>query len=212
MDIGKAGMKEGHEMPGLQGKELNLGELSELAGKIRSRLRYDALDTGMNRAATSERKGVVKEIKHELLQLSDHMVTFAAMHEGNVVGFLAVEKTPSGKKASVKALWTSVPSTAQRPIVGKLLNTAKHYLTDHGYPKLKIEPISASPDFAVVTANPTIGRFLRIERNANAEERMDIQIAEEETMSHVASPSIVGGETFSAPEDEAQESHMPENV
>jgi hypothetical protein len=200
MDKGNGEMREAPneiEMPGLQGKAVELGELSELASKIRQGNRYDALDTGNNRAAVSERKSALSGVKNEMRHSRGHMNAFVAMHEGNVVGFLAVETTPAGKQAAIQEMWTSLPGRRQRAIVGTLLTTARNYLVEHGYPKLKAEPLSASTDFSVVASNPELGRFLRIsEPDA---EPTNISIAPEEPEGPEAA-----GDDFDAPLESGQ--------
>ena len=206
MDMSGSKMGEGAEaMPGMQVQQLGLKELSDLAPQIRA-LRYNALDTGKNRAPILERKGDLKEVKHDFLHSAQHKIAFAALHEGKVVGFLSVDKVPQGKVATIDDLWASVPGRPQRGVVGKLLNAARDYLTDHGYPKLRAAPIHASSDFSVVTANPEIGRFLRIS-HPEAEDVIDIAIAPEELPTVSDAPSL-SPETHTGSSDSEPDTHL----
>lgn len=178
------GMKESQEqMPALQARPVSAAELGELAPKIRSDLRYSPLNTEEDRGPYAHRKSALGAVRHDLLRPADHMTAFAAMHEGKVVGFLAVEKTPQGKKAAIRELWTSLPGRPQRAVVAALLNTAKRYLVDHGYPKLEAKPVSASDEFSVMKRTPELGRFLRVSDGETGEAVEDIEIAEEDETS-----------------------------
>ena len=175
-------MKQSAEqLPGIRVVPVeSAGELSEYGSGIR-RLRYDALNTEENKGPWLRRRGAVSEIKKSFKRPADHDVAYVAMDGEDVVGFLAVEKTPAGKRADIRQLWTSLPGHPQRAVIAKLIGAAKHYLTDRGYPRLTALRISPSADFRVIKDSPVGGRYLRMkDPEALEDDPMDIAVAEEE--------------------------------
>ena len=167
------------EMPGLRVERIT--SLSAYAAKIRA-LRYNALDTTQNRAGFDEKRGAVSEIKHSLRAPGDHDAIYVAEDGEKLLGFLAVEKsTVSGKRATIRQLWTARPGRSQYLIMAKLIGAAKQDLTDNGYTKLNAMRLSPSSHFSVMQEAQS--RYLRMTDPDNASaEPVDIDIDESELL------------------------------
>lgn len=153
--------------------------LSEYASQIRG-LRYNALNIGENRAPLLARRKELGAVKHTLTHPHPDAL-FIAKDGEKVIGFLAVKRTPEGRKAQIRQLWTSLPGHPQRAVMAGLIKTAKHELTDHGYPRLNVDRISPSSDFTVIRNSPAGGRYLRMMNTEELEsEPTDIDISAEE--------------------------------
>lgn len=160
----------------------------ELGSKIKE-LKYNVLDTSLSQSeggSLEQRKHNIAEIKKSISEPGEHDLLFVAKQGEDVVGFLAIKKTPQGKKAAIRQLWTARPGEAQRRVIGMLLGSAKNTLTEHGYTKVDVERIRPSSGFRVVAAKPELGRILRI-TDADTEnkesETVDIHIDDESVAS-----------------------------
>lgn len=164
-------------MKGLQVEQVT--SLSEYASQIRG-LRYNALNTGENRAPFLVRRKELGAVKHTLTHPHPDAL-FIAKDGEKVIGFLAVKRTPEGKKAQIRQLWTWLPGHPQRAIMAGLIKAAKHELTAHGYPRLNVDKVAPSSDFSVVRNSPAGGHYLRMMNAEDLEgEPTDIDISAEE--------------------------------
>ncbi|MCR4325997.1 MAG: hypothetical protein NUV59_04355, partial [Patescibacteria group bacterium] len=167
-------------------------------------LKYNVLDTSLSQSeggSLEQRKHDIAGIKKSISQPGEHDLLFVAKQGEDVVGFLAIKKTPQGKKAAIRQLWTARPGETQRRVIGTLLGAAKQTLTASGYTKVDVERIRPSSGFRVVAAKPELGRVLRI-TDADTEnkksEHVDIPIDDEAE----ASGAVDMPKTESADNDE----------
>ena len=166
-------MKQGSEaMPGLRGRMITKEEFGKFSSQMRDQP-YDALNTANNRGnkgSFGERKGALKEIRKEMKLPGEHEHVFVAFDaQDNVVGYLAVHTTPSGRVAEAEELRTKHAGHNQRAIVGKLLTAARSYLNDHGYPRLTVTPEHESRDFSVMRSGEDFHRFVRRQNTETGE-------------------------------------------
>ena len=171
-------MPEPEAPKGLQVERIT--SLSEYASHIRTNCRYNALNTDENKAPLTVRKRELGAVRHTLHHANPDTV-FIAKDGERIVGFLSVKKTPQGKKAEIRQLWTALPGHSQRVIIGGLIRAAKQELTDKGYSRLNVERISPSTDFRVMRRGPAGGRYLlMIDPERSESEAMEIDISPEE--------------------------------
>ena len=163
----KQTMQAPEEMPGLRVEQLDPHELGAYGSKIRA-LKYNVLDPKLNNSnegSLGQRRQDLGEIKASIHAPGEHDVLYVAKDGEDVVGFLAIEKTPEGKIASIRQLWTYLPEARQRAIAGRLIDAAKGYLTSRGYPRLQAEKMSSASNFSIIAATPERGRYLNITRS-----------------------------------------------
>jgi hypothetical protein len=172
-------MPEGNEAhEGIQVEQVE--NLNEYSSQIRTQCRYNALNTGENRAAVSVRRGELSAVKHTMHKPLPDAV-FVAKSGDKVVGFLAVKRSvENGKKAQIRQLWTARPDYEQRRVMAHLIQAAKHELTGDGYTRLKAERISASSGFNIVHNSPNGGRYLQVVDQKDPEGTESIEISPEE--------------------------------
>lgn len=170
--------EENERREGIQIEQVE--HLGEYASQIRTNCRYNALNTGEDRASVSVRRHELSAVKRTMHRPLPDAV-FIAKSGDKVIGFMAVKRSiENGKKAEIRQLWTARPDHEQRRVMAHLIRAAKHELTSDGYTRLKAERISASSGFNVVRNGPDGGHYLQVVDPENPAQMQQIAISPED--------------------------------
>ncbi len=120
-----------------------------------------------NEGSFAERKEVIHHVGQEMQGLGEHILNLVAEENGNVVGYISIEKRDG--VARIKEMWVRPSEEPRVRVIAKLIDSALHEL--HSGPtqywQLHIAPVSPIKGFSLACAEPGRARQLVIEKSSS---------------------------------------------